>query len=539
MIRSLPVFAVLALGLLVSDVFGAPGCSVGIELPNQVPVTPAVEHALAEMGIDYVNFYVNTFPNTGDLAVEKTLPELTALCARLKLRFSLAAHAFEPPEAAVHQCVALNKGEAAPRFDGMVFDELEHVAVLNHYGMKGMVDSDKLRTLDEAYDTTLKAYTDLVDKYRAMGAPLTATHVFPVLFHLAARAGAIPCPKIAKEEYSSITMAMGMGAAKQYGRPLWADCDLWFWDLVPGHTPEEFRSNLLLAYWLGADCIYVEGAGYNLLPSGRAGVPFSLMSVTGESNYQLTPHGDVLRRFCREYMPAHPRPWTFRDVKPQVAIVHFDDACVGQRYTGWADNLYGSPHLHSDADTEGWFALWNLLTGGHTGRDGLTFFKDWTALYGYERPVRPGVTESYLSRPVQADVHRFFVPLTGVVVYDDMVKYDRLAGVPLIVLTGKRVSDESMAAIRRRVAEGATCLAWAPLARKRGFPEVGPGVTVKPDGAGKWVFTDDFGYSGIFQQIWQWVGHPDEIRYTFGEHTVVLRRVTDNEVGVEVDGKRE
>jgi hypothetical protein len=136
---------------------------------------------------------------------------------------------------------------------------------------------------------------------------------------------------------------------------------------------------------------------------------------------------------------------------------------------------------------------------------------------------------------VQADVHRFFVPLTGVVVYDDFAKYDQLAGVPVIVLTGKRVSEETMAAIRRRVSEGAVCLAWAPLARKHGFPDAAPGVTVKPDGKGRWVLTDDFGFGGVFQQIWQWVGHPDEIRYTFGEHTVVLRRVTDNEVSVKVD----
>ena len=161
--------------------------------------------------------------------------------------------------------------------------------------------------------------------------------------------------------------------------------------------------------------------------------------------------------------------------------------------------------------------------------------KDWIAPSGYEQPVRPEVMESYLSRPVQADVHRFFVPLTGVVVYDDFAKYDQLAGVPVIVLTGKRVSEETMAAIRRRVSEGAVCLAWAPLARKHGFPDAEPGVTVKPDGKGRWVLTDDFGFGGVFQQIWQWVGHPDEIRYTFGEHTVVLRRVTDNEVSVKVD----
>ena len=534
--RPLPLLVFLGSMVVVPHTCAAQGFSVGIELPNQAPIPPAVEHALAEMGIDYVNFYLNTSPAAGDVPFDSTLPGLMDMCKRLKLDFSIAAHAFEPPEEALRQASGLN-GDEGSRFEGVLFDELAHVAVLNHFGLKGLVDSNSFQTLDEAYAGTLEAYRGLVDKYGALGATLTATHVFPVLLHLAARAGAVPCPKICKEFYSPVSLAIGMGAAKQYGRPLWVDCDLWYWDLIPGHDADELRSNLLLAYWLGADRVYLEGAGYNLKPSGHAGIPFSLMTQPNADTYQLTAHGEVLRWFAKEYVPNRPRPWSFRDVRPRVAIIRFEDTCFGQRYTTWPDSLYGSGALHSDADTEAWFALWNLLTAGRTGRDGLTFFKVWVAPSGYERPVRPGVAESYLSRPVQADTHRFFVPLTGTVVYDHTVGYELLADVPLIVLTGKRLSEETLRAVRRRVSEGATCLAWAPLARRNGFTDAPQGVTVIEEGAGKWVLTDDFGFGAVFQHVWQWIGHPDEIRYRFSEHDVVLRRVTDNQVAVEVDGK--
>ena len=46
---------------------------------------------------------------------------------------------------------------------------------------------------------------------------MTATHVFPVLLHVAARAGFAPCPKICKEMYSPVSFAVGLGEALQYG----------------------------------------------------------------------------------------------------------------------------------------------------------------------------------------------------------------------------------------------------------------------------------------------------------------------------------
>lgn len=528
--------AITALTALASLATAPPeGFSVGIELPNQVPVVPAVERALDDMDIDYANFYINTQPPGGhDEPWEETLPQLTGLCERLGLDFSLSCHIVEPPEEAVRRMVDTYGEDADIGFEGIVWDELAHIRIMHFVDVEGLAPTNDCTTFEEAYDVALEDYKQIVARYQEMGCPVTATHVLPILNHLAARSGMTPCPKICKELFSPISLALGMGAAKQYDRPLWVDCDLWYYDLLPGHGAEEFRSNLLLAYWMGADRVYVEGAGFNLLPSGRSGIPVSLMTPIRGDLYHLTPHGEVLRWFCREYLPSHPRPYTFRDLTPQVVIVRADDTCHGQRYSGFDDELFGSPHLHSDASTEAWFALWDVLTQGHAGRDGLTFFKSKLGPAGAGRPMdlEKGFMPSYSSRPRQAEQHPFWTPLSGVVVYDHTVGYDLLANVPLICVTGTRVSDETWAALERRVEEGAVCLCWAPLTRERGMETVGP-MTVIERGGGKWVLTDDFGRAEVFQQIWPWVGRPDEIRYRFGGEETVLRKVTGNEVRVE------
>ncbi len=511
------------------------GFSVGIELPSQVPVTPAVKAGLKDLGISYINYYVRATKWDKDSDAIAVNQEMMALCASLALDFSIAAHHLDPPETCVRHAVEHNGAGAKSRFRGLVFDELDHCRLLNSYSPVPLADFATFESLPQAYELTLAGYRNLQHRYEKMGAPVTATHVWPVLLHAAARAGFTVCPKICKEYYSSVSLAIAMGAAKQYGRDLWADIDLWFWDLIPGHPPQELKSNLLLAYWLGVDRVYIEGAGYNLKPAGQQGIPFSLMTVVKDEAYQLTPHGETLRRFCREYLPGHPRSWTFRDVTPQIAIVRFEDTCHGQRYTAdWEDRLYGSQKLHSERDTEAWLGLWNLLTFGKTGRDGLSVYKAWVRPSGYQRAVKENMAASYLTRPVQADQHRFFVPLNGVVVYDHTAGYELLKDVPLLFLTGTQVSKKTMVAIRRCVEEGAVCVAWGPLAKRHGFDQRASRVHVIRHGRGRFVLTDDFGFREVYREIRALIGRPDEIRYRFGRHEVVLRRVTDNEVAVEM-----
>ena len=512
--------------------------TVGIEMPSQAPVTPAMEAALRDMGVQYLNYYVKPWAASPEEAAATANEAMLGLADKLGIEFALSCYVVDPPDSCVRQAL-----ESGNRFKGIVFDEVEHCRLLNpHKGAQRLADPTTFHSLEEAYAATLRGFQLLYDKYSAMHTPVTATHVFPVLLHVAARAGFTPCPKICKEMYSPVSFAIGMGAALQYGRDLTVDCDMWYYDLVPGHTAQEIRSNLLMAYWLGADMVYLEGSGHNLTPAGHQGTPFSLVNQVTDHIYQLTEHGEMLRWFIRDYLPAHPRPWTFRDVKPEIAIVRFPDSSYGQGYfekneNGWHVGLYGSPNLTPNADTEAWFGIWNLLTCGRTGHDGITYFKKYIASTGYQRPPVEGVAFSLHTRPVQAASHHFFAPMNGVVVFDHLVGYERLKDIPLIFLAGVAVSDDTMKALRRCVSQGATLVIWGNLAKRIGFPEYSSGVKEIPEGKGRFILTDDFSRGQVWQDNWPHMVHPDEIRYRFGDHTVVLRRVTDDDVGVEIDGK--
>jgi len=509
--------------------------SVGIEMPAQVPVTSAVARALADIGIDYVNFYVKPWAGEADDQALATTEGMLEYVDDAKLDFALSCFGIDPPDV----CVA-EAAERGHRFKGVVFDELAHCRMLNYTeGAHKLAEFEAFQTLDQAYAETLAGYRALYDKFAGQGEAVTATHAWPVLHHVAARAGFDPCPKICKEFYSPVSLAIAMGAALQYGRNLTVDCDMWYYDLVPGHTAEEVKSNLMLAYWLGADRVYLEGAGFNLYPSGRQGIPFSLMNQITPEVYQLTEHGEMLRWFIREYLPEHPRPYTFRDLTPDIAVIRFPDSDYGQRYVndaswGWHPGLYGCSSLRNTPDTEAWFGLWNLLTCGRTGADGLSHFKKYVAAAGYQRPVEKNVAYSLHTRPVQADSHRFFVPLRGAVVFDHLVDYERLRDVPLLFLTGVQVSAATMEAVRRRVNEGATAVVWGNLARKCGFPDYVRGVKVVPEGEGRFILTDDFSLNTVWQEVWPHMTRPDEINYHFGVHAVTLKRITDNEVAVQL-----
>jgi hypothetical protein len=425
----------------------------------------------------------------------------------------------------------------------VMFDELAHIRLLHPefsptHGEGLFADPETFTSLEEANQAAFDGFVRLEEKMRGFGAQrVIATHVWPNLLHTAARAGFTPCPKIAKEFFSPVSMAVGMGAALQYGRDLWVDCDMWYFQLVPGHQPAEIEANLMFAYWMGADLVYLEGSGYNLYPAGKQGTPFSLVNMHREELYQLTPHGEMLKRFCREYLPANPRPWTFRDIRPEVAIIRFEDGDFGQESWG-VPGLYGSKTLKGDADTRAWLDLWNVLTRGRTGAvngPAIAYFKLGTLGPLFDARHHKEVIPSYATDPA-SDNHAFFAPLNGVVVFDDLVGYDRLRDIPLLFVTGKRLSDETAAAVRRRVNEGAVCVAWGPLAAWCGLAENWTGGTsVVPSGKGRYVFTDNFAAPETVAEYEAWIAKDDEIRYQFGDHTMVMRRgASDNEVTVEV-----
>jgi len=504
--------------------------TVGIELPSQVPVPKPVENALRDMGIGYVGFYVAN-GSLGEAPEGETTAGLLALCERLGLQFTLDCHHRNPRPDSVRSAAAMGGA-----FQGVLVDELTHIRLLYPEfrppsGDEMLADPAGFRDLLDAYSQTEAGLAKLSRHFTDLGAPrVVATEVWPSLLHAAAQAGMTPCPKICKEFYSPVSLAVGLGAALEYGRDLWVDVDMWYFMAIPGHPAEEVRANLELAYWLGADLVYLEGCGYNLFPAGQQGFPFSLMTQIDAERYQLTPHGEMLKKFCTQYLPAHPRPWSFRDLQPTMAVIRFDDTDVGQKSWG-VDRLYGTPHLKPDGDTSAWLGLWNVLTWGKTGSDGIAWFKASVPHPAGDPRYHVQVTPSYLTDPACGE-HRFFVPLNGAVVFDHLVSYERLRGIPLLFLTGKHVSRGTMAAVRRCVAEGALCVAWGPLASQNGIGGWTRGVKVVRHGRGRFVLTDDFQSRDAVSHYRCFLGRPDEIRYRFAGRTVVLKRITDNSLDV-------
>ena len=116
------------------------------------------------------------------------------------------------------------------------------------------------------------------------------------------------------------------------------------------------------------------------------------------SGTKITPYGKVYQWFVKEYVPAHPRPYTFRDLRPEVAIVRFDDSCWGQGDSGFPNALYGAANLKTTRDPDAWFQIWSLLTHGQTRNGGISFHNG-----------------SYAGFP-----HEFFYPLRGAVMYDHL-----------------------------------------------------------------------------------------------------------------------
>lgn len=510
-------------------------CSVGIELPSHLPISPAVEAAIAHLGVDYVNYYISTTPQNASLEDPLTVNrEMLSYVQRAGLDYSLACYVLDPPDQAVRDALAASS--AGGRFEGLLFDELEHCRLMYPHTPFPLADTAAFATFNEAYEGSLAGFSALRQHFEALGTPAcVSTHIWPVLYHLAARAGFTVCPKICKELYSPVSLAIGMGAALQYDRPLWADVDMWYWGVVPGHLPEEIRSNLLLAYWAGVDRIYLEGAGYNLHQAGAAGIPFSLLSEINPNRFQLTPIGEVLRWFCTEYIPTHPRPYTFRDLEPTIAIIHFPDSDHGQCYcAAWDERLYGSPQLHSSPDTAAWFSIWNLLTCGATGHDGLTHFKS-SVLMAQPNNHKERYQVSYADPGSGAYRHTFFNPLNNVVVFDHLVRYERIKGIPLLYLTGVEVSQDALIAILRCVEEGATLIAWGPLARRFNLVPWSSGTAQIKLGAGQVVATDDFSSIAAARAAVPYLGQGNEIRYCFRGDPgteVALERVNQNEVNV-------
>jgi hypothetical protein len=267
------------------------------------------------------------------------------------------------------------------------------------------------------------------------------------------------------------------------------------------------RSALLMGYWLGAEKIYIENLDFD--NSKRQHHPDAtmvggLLNWRDPDHYELTPYGKVLSDFACHYVPAHPRPITWRDYRPRVAIVRLPDGCWGQvtqagsRESPSRDRLLGNRNHPSDAPAREWLQVWSTLTHGVVSPLSLTYFNR----KAYPKGIAP-----------------FFVPLDSVAVFDHKVTGPVLDSVECFVVCGHALSPETFAAINARAAKGATVIIARRLYDKYAKKGMKPG--------GNWLVVDDFANPAVAAKLKPFLGPPDVTRYQFARHVVEFHKTTD------------
>ena len=403
-----------------------------------------------------------------------------------------------------------------PEFRGVLYDEAEHGQMRRETNTNGGEDSKSTgkvhpyfastdgMTVIQAYDAVYKSATDVAHNYRKRGLIPMTEDVFPAMLFTFARAGFDIAIKFLKEGIDPVFAAIAMGAARQYGREFCVTPDLWGLSGFPGHPPEELRASLLYAYWIGSSKIFVE----NILGF------IERKTENGVAEYELTEYGRVYKWFVKEYVPAHPRPYSFRDIRPEVAILRFDDSCWGQGNSFLPDNLYGAVNLKTTTQSAAWFQIWNLLTFGHTKDDGISFH-----------------TRSYKGMP-----HDFFCPLKDVIVYDHLAGEKEMEGLKLVFLTGVLISDKTMKAVRKFVRKGGLCVSLISLA-----PAEYAGKSGKiSDGVGHWLFVNDFRSDEVRYAVTPFLGKPDEISYhTVNQKLIVKQGKDGNTISIQLQNAKD
>lgn len=388
----------------------------------------------------------------------------------------------------------------AKHLKGLMYDEAEHMQSCNNRFAKVtqpfMYDyrGDKLEMAAHEF---VKAISEVAQLHKKYQIPLFTEHVFPVMYHCFSAAGYTAVTKILKESWAPVYIACAMGSAIQYDTELWITPDLWGVNDYPGHSVDEYRSALLLAYHMGADCIYTENLAYEGFGKGKG--KGSLIKLK-DNGYTVTDYGEIAKWFIHEYVPSHPRNYNFRELQPRVVIIRKPDGCWGQGGTWYPDTLFGNPDWRPTDVTEAWVRLWHLLTRGVVPYKSL----NWHGA-GYE------------GRPLQ-----FFCPLDGVIVFDHHVTEKHLKTAEVIFLTGLGVSEETLLAVEKCVVSGAMCIGLPHLLPKHVVKETGTCGVLK-QGNGFWLATEDFLAPHVADRVEHILPPRDKILYRFGTTAVDFR----------------
>jgi hypothetical protein len=290
-----------------------------------------------------------------------------------------------------------------------------------------------------------------------------------------------------------------------------------------------------LSYWLGVDATYTE-ALHNLIglrrlsaneerlmkahPVGHRGAVDLKWML--EKPYALNAYEKIHRWFARHYVPSHPRPYSFRDIRPRVAIVRFPDTCwIAPRdpsHKGWFKGLYGPGGPGVAPAHIAWLDLWHILTHGVVPRNGLSLF---CAPYG---PKWRASMEETRQNPDDYGYQELmpFCPLDGVLVFDHLAGSQELAGAELIVLTGEMITEETQRYALAEVDRGADCLALPHLLPAAVVAKVGTVPVQMTYGHGRVLLADDFTHEAVVSLVQRHLGPANTVRYQFGPSRTAL-----------------
>jgi len=413
---------------------------------------------------------------------------------------------------------------------GLLYDEPEHLQInASQYRKDGWFPhwaATDGQTLEQSYGRFVHAVAERVRHVGALlrqaglaeeAVPLVSEQVFPVLFHANARAGMAVCPKVMKESFQPLQLAAALGAAKQYGRPLWICADLWGPDVgrwftrmsgFPGHSPEEFASALEMGYLMGPTHLFAENIDV-------------LLRHEGEGRFASTEFGDVWRRFALDFVPRHPLDWRHDEAEADIALIHSDDSNYGQNA-----RLFGNRTLEAPEASRSVFRAWHLLSRGAIPAHGSCMH-----IPGYDFPrheLKRRVPPESFPLPdgcpdlPATSTHPLFYPANNVLVFDEFVREEQLGEPKLVIAAGSRLSAETLRALRRKAEAGTAVIVSAGLVpaewkESRRF------------GAGFWLTADDFLSDAVREAAEPFLGAENCWRQRFGRTEV--RFTPGNEAG--------
>ncbi|MEN6386890.1 MAG: hypothetical protein ABFD79_17050 [Phycisphaerales bacterium] len=539
---------------------------------------PAFEKALKELNVDFLmdHYYELQSARRDANNKQNSVKKLTDLSAFLQknnisyiwnlekanwtetFEYEKGKNFFEP-EPGLHYFKAppeiMEMFKKDSYLQNVCYDEIDHMQLTNNKFINDEKTGDIPALVNttgmdfiQAYEAIYKKTKLLSDYYAQYDVKCEAEMVWPVMHHIFAKAGWIISPKLLKESFNPVPIAMALGAAIEYeasGCDIDFNPDLWFCSHYPGHSVDSLKSALIAAHWLGATKIYVENLDYiNIKKTihqpdkakdfdyssaeqgdhhpDAEGIKGSLVSYLDANNVKLTKYGEIAKWYSGEYRYSHPREYTWRDARCKIAIVRFPDSCWGQKGTFFGDTLLGAKNLHSNETTEAWFKIWNMLTDNTIPDTGISFHI-------------PQVREAVRAGGVGKDNKwgpRFFCPIPPVLVFDHRIGDEQpefdFRGAEVIFLTGVNVTPATQHLLQQQVSAGKVCISLPELAPnevKSKYDSKSGKAKVVKSGSGKWILTSNFSDAAVKQVIKPYLPPNDEMQYLFKNKSIIFKKI--------------